>query len=360
MPVTEGAKAPSHRLREWQRVSAVRLAGALGGRRRAVRAGVACIVLVIVTAVCGYAWAAKHVTVVVDGVEIPCFSLRLTVTGVLADAGVVLNPRDHVEPGPAERVKDGATLMVRRAVPLTIAADGRILETLSAQLTPEAVVLEAGVELGPEDRIEPAAGFTEGGPPLPDEAIRVVRVRKEYETRLWRIPRRVYRREDENLAIGISRVVEKGQDGTEEVVFCTTFEDGKQVSRMIVERRVVTEPIAETLVVGSSGQISRGGEAIRFRRAMVMSATAYYWGPESTGKWADGYTYTGLKATRGVIAVDPQVIPLGTRVYVDGYGFAIAGDIGSAIKGSKIDLCYDTLAEALQWGRRTVTLYILW
>lgn len=330
-----------------------------GPGRPASRAVLGALILALVTAACGYAWAAKHVTVVVDGVEIPCFSLRMTVTGVLADAGVVLHPRDVVDPAPAERVRGGAVIQVRRAVPVSISVDGQALETMTAQLTPEAIVLEAGVELGPDDRIEPVAGFGPGKPE-PGCTLRVVRVRKDYETRLWRIPCRVYRREDDSLPLGITRVLEKGRDGVEEVVLCTTYEDDKQVSRKITERRAVKEPIAETVLVGTSGQVSRGGEIISFRKAMVMTATAYYWGPECTGKWADGYTYTGLKATKGVIAVDPKVIPLGTRVYVDGYGFAIAGDVGSAIKGNKIDLCYDTYAEALQWGIRKVNLYILW
>lgn len=329
------------------------------GHRLASRAAVAAVVLMLVIAACGYAWAAKHVTVIVDGDEIPCFSLRMTVGGIVADAGVQLHSRDLVDPAPGERIRSGAVINVRRAVQLIITVDGQTIETMSAQFTPQEIVLEAGIEVGPDDRIEATGGFALGGPE-PGGAIRVVRVGNEYETRLWRIPRRVQRREDVNLPIGIARVLEKGHDGAEEVVFRTTFEDGKQVSSKIVDRRVVTEPVSETLLVGTSGEVSRGGELIRFKKAMVMSATAYYWGPESTGKWADGYTYTGLKATKGVIAVDPKVIPLGTRVYIDGYGYAIAADIGSAIKGNKIDLCYDTLAEALQWGRRTVNLYILW
>jgi 3D (Asp-Asp-Asp) domain-containing protein len=332
----------------------VRVVGLLGGPRRLVgRAAIAVVVLLLIVAACGYAWAAKNVTLIVDGVETASFSLRMTVGGLLADAGIALHPRDVVEPGPADRIWDGGTVTVRRAISLTIVVDGDAVETMSAQPLAGEVVLEAGIELGPDDRTEVAGEFEAGA------VIRVVRVHKEYETRLWRIPRKVTRRDDDSLPIGVTRVIEKGHDGVEEVVFCTTFEDGTKIRTEIVERRVVTEPVAEMLVAGTSGQISRGGETIDFRRAMVMTATAYYWGPESTGKWADGYTATGLKAVKGVIAVDPRVIPLGTRVYVDGYGYAIAGDVGSAIKGNKIDLCYDTLAEALAWGRRTVTLYIL-
>ncbi|OGS69560.1 MAG: hypothetical protein A2Y96_01915 [Firmicutes bacterium RBG_13_65_8] len=311
---------------------------------------------VIVAGSCAYAWAARDVTIVVDGKAWRQSTLRSNALSVLAAAGVELQPRDHVEPGRDARIMDGTVITVRRAITLTIAVDGNKIETSSALATIRDAVLEAGIELGPDDRTEPPAAE----PPAPRAEIRVVRVAKEYEKRLWRIPRKVYRREDEHLELGLTRVLGKGQDGTEEVTFCTTYEDGVKISRALVDRQVLTEPVAETIAVGTSGQISRGGELIRFRRALAVTATGYYWGPECTGKYADGYTSIGLKAARGVVAVDPRVIPLRSRVYVDGYGYAIAGDVGSAIKGSRIDCCFDTYQEALNWGLRKTKVYILW
>ena len=94
-----------------------------------------------------------------------------------------------------------------------------------------------------------------------------------------------------------------------------------------------------------------------------MVATAYTAGPESTGKSPGmpgyGITATGMRVKPGVIAVDPRVIPLGTYVYVRGYGYSIAADTGGAIKGNRIDVYMKTLREAYQWGRRTVNVYIL-
>ena len=66
-----------------------------------------------------------------------------------------------------------------------------------------------------------------------------------------------------------------------------------------------------------------------------------------------------MRATKGVVAVDTRVIPMGTRLYIPGYGFAIAADRGSAIKGLRIDLCFDTYAEARRFGSRRVDVYIL-
>ena len=82
---------------------------------------------------------------------------------------------------------------------------------------------------------------------------------------------------------------------------------------------------------------------------LTVSATAYS---------LPGYTASGLHVGWGVVAVDPRVIPLGTRMTVPGYGEAIAADVGTAIIGDRIDLWFPTLAQAKAWGRRDVTIII--
>ncbi len=98
---------------------------------------------------------------------------------------------------------------------------------------------------------------------------------------------------------------------------------------------------------------------LRYKRKLTMEATAYEPGPHSNGPWATGYTSCGHEAGYGVVAVDPKVIPLGTRLYIEGYGYALAGDVGGAIKGNRIDLCYATVKECYQFGRRDVVVYVL-
>jgi len=92
-----------------------------------------------------------------------------------------------------------------------------------------------------------------------------------------------------------------------------------------------------------------------------LTTTGYYPGPECCAPWADGFTYTGAKASKGCIAIDPHNGPfkLGQRVYVVGYGFGTCNDIGGAIKGWKADLCFDTLEEAQKWEKRLTRIYIL-
>src|SRR5690606_40006949 len=82
-------------------------------------------------------------------------------------------------------------------------------------------------------------------------------------------------------------------------------------------------------------------------------------GPESTWPFTDGLTATGVVARRGVVAVDPTVIPLGSHLYIPGYGLGIAADVGAAIKGNRIDVLYEDLDDALRWGRKWVKVYIL-
>jgi 3D (Asp-Asp-Asp) domain-containing protein len=89
--------------------------------------------------------------------------------------------------------------------------------------------------------------------------------------------------------------------------------------------------------------------------ALNMVATAYTAGCGG----CTGYTASGYRAGHGIVAVDPRVIPLGTKLYIPGYGFAIAGDTGGAIIGNRIDLGFDSLSDALQFGRRTVKVYTL-
>ncbi|MEW6243499.1 MAG: 3D domain-containing protein [Bacillota bacterium] len=169
-------------------------------------------------------------------------------------------------------------------------------------------------------------------------------------------------RDDPWLERGMRKVVEPGQPGVEEITYNVKVVDGQFVRASVVGRQVVVPPKAEVVAVGiahPAGSLSRDGATFRYTRALDVTATAYCPCEKCNGKWADGVTATGLKVTRGVIAVDPRVIRLGSRVYVEGYGYAIAGDVGSAIKGLRIDVAYDTHEEALAWGRKRVRIYIL-
>lgn len=103
------------------------------------------------------------------------------------------------------------------------------------------------------------------------------------------------------------------------------------------------------------------GEGKKTPKQKLFHLTSTAYSPDIRDCWpySDGITSLGLKAGFGVAAVDPRVIPLGTRIYVEGYGYAIACDRGGAIRGRKIDLCFDTHDEARYYGRRLVKVYLL-
>jgi len=93
----------------------------------------------------------------------------------------------------------------------------------------------------------------------------------------------------------------------------------------------------------------------RYNRVLTVTASAYTRYDPGNGS----YTARGHELRKGLVAVDPQVIPLGTRMYIRGYGYAIADDVGGAIRGNRIDLAFNDRSSALQFGRQNVTVYIL-
>ena len=123
----------------------------------------------------------------------------------------------------------------------------------------------------------------------------------------------------------------------------------------IAEGEAVEEPefIDEVEEVNPVSGFS--GDAAEYASVMAMEATAYL---PTDGNGAC-ITAMGIPATYGVAAVDPSVIPLGSRLYIPGYGEAIAADTGGAIYGYKIDLCMESYNQAMDFGRKTVTVYVL-
>jgi 3D (Asp-Asp-Asp) domain-containing protein len=144
------------------------------------------------------------------------------------------------------------------------------------------------------------------------------------------------------------------------------FEGDRPVRRQLKMESIVSPPLARIVAVGtrrrlaplraSADPVSRGEARVLAGRVLFMHASAY---APNSGPGVGSRTATGMKAQRGVVAVDPRVIPLGTRLYIAGYGDAIAADVGTAIKGNRIDLCFNTVAECYAFGRRTVKVTIL-
>ena len=143
-----------------------------------------------------------------------------------------------------------------------------------------------------------------------------------------------------------------GTGGVRERIFRLFYVNGRLVSRVLVSDSLLEPPAGDALAVGKS--VYRGGATNEF----YMEATAY----SPTVQETDGdpwMTASGMKSGQGVVAVDPTVIPLGSKLYVEGYGYAIAGDTGGAIKGNRIDVFFYASDETAQWGRRWVRVFVL-
>jgi 3D (Asp-Asp-Asp) domain-containing protein len=148
----------------------------------------------------------------------------------------------------------------------------------------------------------------------------------------------------------------KGRDGALKTTYRLTLINGKVVSKQAVSS-VRVHPVNDVILMGKPS-ISTSRSSFTRSRVIAMSATGYDTSPQ-TLPGSTGRTATGIPARFGIVAVDPRVIRLGTFVYVEGYGFALAADTGGAIKGNKIDLCFNSRREALNWGRRKVRVHVL-
>lgn len=120
---------------------------------------------------------------------------------------------------------------------------------------------------------------------------------------------------------------------------------------------IAAKPANQSTTAAYGSNVSRGGS--RTGRVLTMTATGYDSCYECNKPFYGKPSYIGLPLRKGVVAVDPRVIPMGTRLYVEGYGEAIAADQGNAIKGNRIDLFFDSHQQALNYGKKTVKVTIL-
>ncbi len=308
------------------------------------------LTLVIITLLAtGFVWAHKKVQIVVDGQNINVNTLYSNPNSVLGQAGIVLGPQDEYRLS-TDKLLNGSTIEVFRAVPVTVIYQGKSQVVTTGKPTVGEVAQSLGIP-GENIKLEPdGTSKVEAG-----MQITAITLSEKLVERQVAEPFSVVRRPDATLEKGTEEVVEEGQDGIKTVTVKVHFADGKQVAEEIVTEKVTQMPKAQLIKVGTRDMVETSRGAMRFSRATYMEASAYL---PTDGSGA-GITASGIPARRGVVAVDPDVIPLGTRLYVDGYGLALAADTGGAIVGNRIDLCMEGYYEAMRFGRRTVKVYIL-
>lgn len=281
-----------------------------------------------------------------------------TVGGALWDAGLQIREADRVEPSFDTPLTAVTSVTLTRAVPLTIQIDGAVVRTLSAARRVADALAGAGIGLTGADYTTPPAD----GPLPVDGVIQVVRVREEI------LATQTIERADtifQALAdqpIDTRQQIDAGADGIRRTYTRVRYEDGLEISRVTEAEFIAQTPRARVVGYGTQitvNTVATPDGAIEYWRSYDVYATSYSpsrAGVPSTSR-SFGITRSGQRLVKGLIAVDPRYIPLGTRLYIPGYGFAVAADTGGGVKGRFVDLGYSD-NDYQSWAR-VVKIYFL-
>jgi len=307
----------------------------------------------------------KAISVIVDGKSIEVTTLKSDVTQILETNNIALGSKDQITVSLDSKVKDGDKIYIKKAVNVKVNVDGKELNIQTAESTIEDMLKAEKIVLGANDKITPSKSDSlKSG-----LAVEITRVKTENlkETKSINFATEIKNSDDLNK--GVKKVIQKGKAGEKIITSSVVYENGKEVSRNLVSEKTNSQPVKEIIALGTTSVFSpsRGGD-ISYTKKLKVRATAYTADFNCTGKGPDdpafGITSTGKTAKRNpngysTVAVDPSVIPLGTKLWIEGYGYGIAEDVGGAIKGNKIDLYYNTSGESWNWGAKSVDIYIL-
>jgi len=296
-----------------------------------------------------------HVTLVDRGYSVEVVTLPITVDALLDRYGIALGEGDEIEPNIETYLTKDTEVRITRAMMVRILADGSEKAVYLTKGTVQDCLKEAGVTVREMDLLSHPMDQKI----YPGMAIQVTRMDQEMVVESEPIPYQVITRENNNLDEGVERVVQEGKQGELQRKILLTYRDGKEIDRTVVEEFVAVKPEDRIIERGTVKNFTTSrGEKVRYESVKTFRATAY----THTGN----RTKTGVWPKVGMIAVDPKVIPLNTRVYVEfpkGYekwnGFYKATDTGSAIKGNIIDVFMETEEECMRFGRRKVKVYFL-
>ena len=316
-----------------------------------------------------YSNLSKDIEVFDNGKPTVVKTMGVDVGQAFGHMGISVGKYDYVSTSMNTALKpdDPNVVYIKRAVPVNLTVDGATTEVQSYRDTVGEVISDNGIGIGPLDRYD---GIAAKDPVVKDMNIHLIRVKEEVLTEEEQIPFDEIEQPNKTMNDGESKTVIEGENGVREKYYKLTYEDGRPVNRSFMNELVAKEPVNRVVEYGTVPNFTNSrGDLVRYSKIMNMRATAYTNSFVDCGKnpgdHGYGITYSGLTAREGIIAVDPDVIPLGTKVYVEvpgsapDYGFAVAGDVGGAIKGSLIDLFFDTSDQVAHWGAQKVVVYIL-
>lgn len=303
----------------------------------------------ICLAVTVYAADVKTVIVNYNGELIELTSDEVTVERALLDAGIVLEGDVNVSCDINALLSTVDSIEITNKSETVLSIPGVAYEFPEISYQPEKF---ESVNLSDRSDIETVI---EADAPVQE-------IETSYETVQWTEDFETEYRADNSMYEGNSYVAQEGKNGVRTVKYVIKKVDGQIISKDIESSEITEAPVKKVVVYGTKQQtVTAKGKAIAYTKVhSSFKATAY----TACDKWGHS-TASGMYAQVGVIAVDPSVIPMGTKVYIEGingagdYGYAIAGDTGGAIKGNIIDLYKNSDSECNAWGVKYVNIYVL-
>lgn len=334
--------------------------------------------------------AGKEVQLVVDGRVTTVETRGSLLQELLDEQAITLSPQDQISMPLNGAIQDGDRIIIDRAIPVKVTVGSTTKTIFTSQDTVDHVLKEAGITIQGEDIVQPAQN-TKLTSNMNIDVVRVTKQKvKETEDRDFR----VIKTADPSLERGDNRVIQRGEPGLMVNHYEKVYHNGKLVSKTKVsqeiERRtkdkiiaVGTKKVEKPVIVQAAATdvkakpaklsgtkkvttakavennvVSRAGVDFKYSKVLNnVSMTAYSAEQQGIGT----LTASGTRVTEGrTIAVDPNIIPIGWWVYIEGIGFRRAEDTGGAIKGNKIDVYYDSLKSAINFGRKSGrTVYVI-
>ncbi len=301
---------------------------------------------------------AKQVQLEEGGVRTSLYSHADTVGEAVLGAGIKLYRADRISPDPATPLENGMHISLERSVPIDVRVDGHVLRTRTHRSRVGEVLADLGVTVNGQDYTSPAldAALSEG------MEIQVVRVNESVIVEQSPVPFDSVWQADPDSEIDTTSLMQEGESGVLERRTRLRYENGQVVDRRVEGESVILAPKNRVMGYGTKiivRTLQTESGPVDYWRVVRMLATSYSASTAGVSSSSAHYgrTATGLTMGNGIVAVDPNVISLGSHVYVPGYGVGLAGDTGGAIKGKRVDLGY-TDADLQLWYR-WVDVYLL-
>ena len=302
---------------------------------------------------------AKKITISVDGNQSSLWTTEKLVKNILEEANIEVTEHDVVSASLDTEVGADNKIDIQKAFQLTLVDGLEERQVWSTSTTVANFLKQQEINLGEYDRVNKKQEDVI----TPNDKIAVVRVEKVTDVVEESINFATEKKNDSSILKGKEKVVKEGKPGKVERTYEVIKENGKEITRTLQSENVVAKAENKVIAVGTkvvTASVSRSNSAAPASgKEFYVTATAYT--PFCNG--CSGITATGINLRANselkLIAVDPSVIKLGSKVWVEGYGYAIAGDTGGAIKGNKIDILVQTKAQASAWGRKKVRIKVL-